>query len=249
MKDIVSFFRSNRDRYSWIFLIIIQQILIVNYLKKFIEENNNIVADYMVLIFDLVSIIYIYLAGHMRRYNDVFLMKIIMFISAIVWQHLFILSSNIFWYDLGVLMQPIITYIFTVGSFDLILYENTKFKSKVDFTINIILIGMMFIFWIDRMLFNLLYLILFIGLHLYPIFVMLYFRNYFSNILSKIRKECLFFSLFLLGVLCFNFIEHVIEIEKVYSNIGWYIITIVICMITYIRLIQNVLIIKMDRLQ
>ena len=245
MEEIASFLKNNRDKYLWLFFIIIQQILIIAYSKIFILSNNNIVVDDVVLIFDLVSIIYIYIAGHMRKDNDIFLRKIIIFVSLIVWQHLFVLNSNTFWYDLGILLQPIVTYIFTVGSFNLLLYEKTDFKRKIDFVINIVLIFMIPIFLINRTLFNLMYLILFVGLHLYPALIILHFRDYFNSILSKIRRECLIFSVFLLGVLCFNFIESVIGTENIYSNIGWYIVTTTICIITYLRLIQEVLLVRM----
>lgn len=232
------------DKYLWLFFVIIQQIFILIYLKKFIIFDENIVVDSTVLIFDFLLMIYIYVASHIRKSNDVFLKKIIIFVSIMIWQHLFVINLNLFWYKISVLMQPMVTYIFVVENFNLILYDNIKFKSKVDFIIKIILFSLFILFFINIRLFNLIYFILFIGLHFYPILIMLFFKNYFNKILSKVKKDCLIFSLFLVIVLCFNFIGSAILTEDMYSNLGWYITTATICIITYIRLIHNILFIK-----
>lgn len=244
MYEIVPFFKENINRYSWIIFIIVQQILFLFYLKTNILFGEILFVDAMVLIFDLISIIYIYLACHIRKNNEIFLKKIIIYVSLICWQHFFVLNENNFWYGMGAILQPIVTYVFTIGSFNLLLYGKTDFKRKIDTFICIVLWLMMPMFLVNRTIFNFMYLILFAGLHLYPFLIMVFYRKYFNSILSKIRKECTLFSFFLLFLLCLIFVDEFVKIGLVYSNIGWYVVTITICVITYLRFVQEVLLVK-----
>ncbi|WP_064579522.1 hypothetical protein [Streptobacillus moniliformis] len=248
MYKLIDFLKENKDKYAWMVFIIIQQICFFFYLKLYILSSENLLVNGTVLIFDLISIIYIYIATHIRKNNDIFLRKIILYVSLICWQHFFILNSNNFYYNFGIILQPFVTYIFTVGSFNLLLHEKIDFKRKIDNFIHIILLVITLSFFTNRSLFNFIYLFLFIGLHIYPFLIVVFYRKYFDSVLSKIRTECFVFSIFLLAVLLLNFIENFVNIELMYSNIGWYIVTITICFITYLRLIQEMFLIKLKNI-
>lgn len=99
MYEIIRFLRYNKSKYVWMSLIVIQQFLLILYMKNNILLNNISLIDSMVLIFDLVSIIYIFIASNIRKNDDIFLKKIIIYISLICWHHFFILSEIDFWYD------------------------------------------------------------------------------------------------------------------------------------------------------
>lgn len=144
----------------------------------------------------------------------------------------------------GVILQPIVTCIFTVGSFNLLLYERTNFKRKIDVIIYIYLLIMSILFLVNRNIFNFMYFILFIGLNFYPALIMIFYRKYFNSILCKIRKECFIFSFFLIFLLLISMLNSIVDIGLSYPNMGWYIVTVTICVITYLRLIQEVLLVK-----
>lgn len=242
---MLSFLKSNISKYLWLSLIILQQVFVIMYLNTYILNQSRSVIDNLVCIFILTSIIYIFIAGFIRSNEDRILRKIIIIISFVIWQHLFILNQNSVISDTGLVLQPIVIYLFTVESLNLILYEKIEFKRKLDRVVIFILSITLILFFLNRTLFNLAYLLLFIGLHFYPLVVLMVYKDYLGTILLKICKDCKIFTVYLIGILLFGYVGSMLwDNEIILSNFGWYLMTITICIITFIRVVQDSLTLK-----
>lgn len=238
-----NFIKEHYNKYLWMGLMLIQNSIIILYFFSYFKENEQVFSERFAFILIIINIIYMYIASLIRNNDDIIFRKIICIISFTIWQNLFITSTIKLVNFAGIVMQPVVIYFYTVQSFNLLLYEKVEFKKLIDNIFVILVTITVLSAFVNEKIFYLLYLLLFISLHCYPLIIFLVYRKYFSKILSNVRKTCIFFSIYLLVMLSMLIIDN-FHISNKYSNLGWYISISTMGAISYLKVVHNSLMLK-----
>lgn len=231
--------KNGSKKYLWVFAILFQQLITLLLLYYDEKIDGLVFSEKFAIITILVDGIFIWLASILRQEKDNVFKKIILIISLTVWQYYFTMSNHEILNIIGILFQPLLMYGYTVEIVNLILYNQKQFKRKFDFGLIIAIFITIFCYVLNRSMFNLLYLILFIFLHFYPLLLLIIYHSHFKQVISPVKRSCRYFSILLLLILFSEFYGDIHSINPAYNNLGWYLFPAILGVIYYFRTIHD----------
>jgi two-component system secretion system sensor histidine kinase SalK len=210
-------------------------------LLLFYDEKIDglIFSEKFAIITILLDGIFVWLASVLRQDKDSIFKKIIFIISLTIWQYYFTISNHDVFNIVGILFQPLLMYGYTVEIINLILYNQKDFKRKFDTVLISSILVTILCYFINPSLFNLLYFFIFVLLHFYPLLLLVVYRSHFKQVISPVKKSCLYFAILLLFILSTEFYGDVHGVSPIYTNLGWYLFPAILGVIYYFRTIHD----------
>ncbi len=220
---------------------IINHFFIILFFKINFINKDIILAEKIACYFILFLIWYSYLVALFYNKEEVLLKKIIIIFSIIIWQYLFSFADGEIYKYFSNILIPFIIYFIIVPFSDYMLYNNNKFKKKLD---NILLIYAFIVaisVLINIQIFYFLYLIHFVIMNLYPILVLLIYRKLLKQSSTKIIKKLIIFEIILIAHLIIAFLlDKYFHFKSMY-NFGWYVYVGILIIFVHIKLLNSVL--------
>ncbi|HHJ9828014.1 TPA: hypothetical protein ACQMK4_001464, partial [Streptococcus pyogenes] len=121
----------------------------------------------------------------------------------------------------------------------LILYGHKQFKDKLDKGLLIIIFVSITSLFVNRILFNFLFLMVFTILHLYPLLVIVLYYRSFRQQISVVRRSLILFSLLLLVILGSELYGEMLDVNQAFNNLGWYLFPLIMSVIYYFKTIHD----------
>lgn len=239
--------KNGSKKYLGVFVVLFQQLITL--LLLFYDEKIDglIFSEKFAIITILLDGIFVWLASVLRQDKDSIFKKIIFIISLTIWQYYFTISNHDVFNIVGILFQPLLMYGYTVEIINLILYNQKDFKRKFDTVLISSILVTILCYFINPSLFNLLYFFIFVLLHFYPLLLLVVYRSHFKQVISPVKKSCLYFAILLLFILSTEFYGDVHGVSPIYTNLGWYLFPSILGVIYYFRTIHDKLRLEIKR--
>ncbi|HFX3995482.1 TPA: hypothetical protein ACIEIQ_001732, partial [Streptococcus pyogenes] len=93
--------------------------------------------------------------------------------------------------------------------------------------------------FVNRILFNFLFLMVFTILHLYPLLVIVLYYRSFRQQISVVRRSLILFSLLLLVILGSELYGEMLDVNQAFNNLGWYLFPLIMSVIYYFKTIHD----------
>ncbi|HHJ8266851.1 TPA: hypothetical protein ACQNNI_001646, partial [Streptococcus pyogenes] len=220
--------------------IILLQQLIALLILVYNRENLSLpFSEKVALVMTLIDTAFIWLATILRQKQGDIFKRIISIISLTIWQYLVSVLTRGTPLFLSSGLQIILLYCYTVEITNLILYGHKQFKDKLDKGLLIIIFVSITSLFVNSILFNFLFLMVFTILHLYPLLVIVLYYRSFRQQISVVRRSLILFSLLLLVILGSELYGEMLDVNQAFNNLGWYLFPLIMSVIYYFKTIHD----------
>ncbi|HHJ9846373.1 TPA: hypothetical protein ACQN5L_001566, partial [Streptococcus pyogenes] len=220
-------------------IILLQQLIALLILVYNRENLSLLFSEKVALVMTLIDTAFIWLATILRQKQGDIFKRIISIISLTIWQHLVSVLTRGTPLFLSSGLQIILLYCYTVEITNLILYGHKQFKDKLDKGLLIIIFVSITSLFVNRILFNFLFLMVFTILHLYPLLVIVLYYRSFRQQISVVRHSLILFSLLLLVILGSELYGEMLDVNQAFNNLGWYLFPLIMSVIYYFKTIHD----------
>ncbi|HFK0970578.1 sensor histidine kinase [Streptococcus pyogenes] len=220
-------------------IILLQQLIALLILVYNRENLSLLFSEKVALVMTLIDTAFIWLATILRQKQGDIFKRIISIISLTIWQYLVSVLTRGTPLFLSSGLQIILLYCYTVEITNLILYGHKQFKDKLDKGLLIIIFVSITSLFVNRILFNFLFLMVFTILHLYPLLVIVLYYRSFRQQISVVRRSLILFSLLLLVILGSELYGEMLDVNQAFNNLGWYLFPLIMSVIYYFKTIHD----------
>lgn len=220
-------------------IILLQQLIALLILVYNRENLSLLFSEKVALVMTLIDTAFIWLATILRQKQGDIFKRIISIISLTIWQYLVSVLTRGTPLFLSSGLQIILLYCYTVEITNLILYGHKQFKDKLDKGLLIIIFVSITSLFVNSILFNFLFLMVFTILHLYPLLVIVLYYRSFRQQISVVRRSLILFSLLLLVILGSELYGEMLDVNQAFNNLGWYLFPLIMSVIYYFKTIHD----------
>ncbi|VGR92195.1 SalK [Streptococcus pyogenes] len=220
-------------------IILLQQLIALLILIYHRKNLSLLFSEKVALVMTLIDTAFIWLATILRQKQGDIFKRIISIISLTIWQYLVSVLTRGTPLFLSSGLQIILLYCYTVEITNLILYGHKQFKDKLDKGLLIIIFVSITSLFVNRILFNFLFLMVFTILHLYPLLVIVLYYRSFRQQISVVRRSLILFSLLLLVILGSELYGEMLDVNQAFNNLGWYLFPLIMSVIYYFKTIHD----------
>ncbi|MFB1377155.1 hypothetical protein, partial [Streptococcus pyogenes] len=220
-------------------IILLQQLIALLILVYNRENLSLLFSEKVALVMTLIDTAFIWLATILRQKQGDIFKRIISIISLTIWQYLVSVLTRGTPLFLSSGLQIILLYCYTVEITNLILYGHKQFKDKLDKGLLIIIFVSITSLFVNSILFNFLFLMVFTILHLYPLLVIVLYYRSFRQQISVVRRSLILFSLLLLVILGSELYVEMLDVNQAFNNLGWYLFPLIMSVIYYFKTIHD----------
>ncbi|HHJ8317984.1 TPA: hypothetical protein ACQMTJ_000215, partial [Streptococcus pyogenes] len=220
-------------------IILLQQLIALLILVYNRENLSLLFSEKVALVMTLIDTAFIWLATILRQKQGDIFKRIISIISLTIWQYLVSVLTRGTPLFLSSGLQIILLYCYTVEITNLILYGHKQFKDKLDKGLLIIIFVSITSLFVNRILFNFLFLMVVTILHLYPLLVIVLYYRSFRQQISVVRRSLILFSLLLLVILGSELYGEMLDVNQAFNNLGWYLFPLIMSVIYYFKTIHD----------
>ncbi|HHJ8896309.1 TPA: hypothetical protein ACQMOV_001489, partial [Streptococcus pyogenes] len=228
-----------KSKFFGIAIILLQQLIALLILIYHRKNLSLLFSEKVALVMTLIDAAFIWLAVILRQKQDDIFKRIISIISLTIWQYLISVLTRGTPLFLSSGLQIILLYCYTVEITNVILYGHKQFKDKLDKGLLTIIFVSITSLFVNRILFNFLFLIVFTILHLYPLLVIVLYYRSFRQQISVVRRSLILFSLLLLVILGSEFYGEMLDVNQAFNNLGWYLFPLIMSVIYYFKTIHD----------
>lgn len=220
-------------------IILLQQLIALLILVYNRENLSLLFSEKVALVMTFIDTAFIWLATILRQKQGDIFKRIISIISLTIWQYLVSVLTRGTPLFLSSGLQIILLYCYTVEITNLILYGHKQFKDKLDKGLLIIIFVSITSLFVNSILFNFLFLMVFTILHLYPLLVIVLYYRSFRQQISVVRRSLILFSLLLLVILGSELYGEMLDVNQAFNNLGWYLFPLIMSVIYYFKTIHD----------
>ncbi|HHK1053737.1 TPA: hypothetical protein ACQOA2_001433, partial [Streptococcus pyogenes] len=220
-------------------IILLQQLIALLILVYNRENLSLLFSEKVALVMTLIDTAFIWLATILRQKQGDIFKRIISIISLTIWQYLVSVLTRGTPLFLSSGLQIILLYCYTVEITNVILYGHKQFKDKLDKGLLIIIFVSITSLFVNSILFNFLFLMVFTILHLYPLLVIVLYYRSFRQQISVVRRLLILFSLLLLVILGSELYGEMLDVNQAFNNLGWYLFPLIMSVIYYFKTIHD----------
>ncbi|HEQ8778267.1 TPA: hypothetical protein VIB21_001718, partial [Streptococcus pyogenes] len=220
-------------------IILLQQLIALLILVYNRENLSLLFSEKVALVMTLIDTAFIWLATILRQKQGDIFKRIISIISLTIWQYLVSVLTRGTPLFLSSGLQIILLYCYTVEITNLILYGHKQFKDRLDKGLLIIIFVSITSLFVNSILFNFLFLMVFTILHLYPLLVIVLYYRSFRQQISVVRRSLILFSLLLLVILGSELYGEMLDVNQAFNNLGWYLFPLIMSVIYYFKTIHD----------
>ncbi|HEQ9509771.1 TPA: hypothetical protein VIO98_001515, partial [Streptococcus pyogenes] len=228
-----------KSKFFGIAIILLQQLIALLILIYHRKNLSLLFSEKVALVMTLIDAAFIWLAVILRQKQDDIFKRIISIISLTIWQYLISVLTRGTPLFLSSGLQIILLYCYTVEITNVILYGHKQFKDKLDKGLLTIIFVSITSLFVNRILFNFLFLMVFTILHLYPLLVIVLYYRSFRQQISVVRRSLILFSLLLLVILGSEFYGEMLDVNQAFNNLGWYLFPLIMSVIYYFKTIHD----------
>ncbi|HHK1182765.1 TPA: hypothetical protein ACQOCM_001705, partial [Streptococcus pyogenes] len=228
-----------KSKFIGIAIILLQQLIALLILIYHRKNLSLLFSEKVALVMTLIDTAFIWLATILRQKQGDIFKRIISIISLTIWQYLVSVLTRGTPLFLSSGLQIILLYCYTVEITNLILYGHKQFKDKLDKGLLIIIFVSITSLFVNRILFNFLFLMVFTILHLYPLLVIVLYYRSFRQQISVVRRSLILFSLLLLVILGSELYGEMLDVNQAFNNLGWYLFPLIMSVIYYFKTIHD----------
>ncbi|HHJ8239603.1 TPA: hypothetical protein ACQNMN_001880, partial [Streptococcus pyogenes] len=228
-----------KSKFIGIAIILLQQLIALLILIYHRKNLSLLFSEKVALVMTLIDAAFIWLAVILRQKQDDIFKRIISIISLTIWQYLISVLTRGTPLFLSSGLQIILLYCYTVEITNVILYGHKQFKDKLDKGLLTIIFVSITSLFVNRILFNFLFLMVFTILHLYPLLVIVLYYRSFRQQISVVRRSLILFSLLLLVILGSEFYGEMLDVNQAFNNLGWYLFPLIMSVIYYFKTIHD----------